>query len=673
MNKPLDMILDKIRMNQVMVAKKSRLSIYGCLQAAVLGAALSTLLPAQAYSADEVLITPLEATPDIELDDGVVAAKPTTQRPLAEKQNQTRNKKLATRTAPPQSEAAKKPAITAENAIISKLEFKQANMLDVARALADMSGLNIVATEEAAKKSVTVFLQNITVKDALDTISKNSGLWYRQDKTSKTYRIMSTDEYQRDMVVYREDTTRIFNLLHPNPTEVATVIRDIYGSRVIVSQLCDSGAVRKLGGTANAGSGTTGSVRATNRNSASANQNNRQQNINGRNNTGGGINGQSDIRVNDQMTADQLQQMDELIVTSNGNTIAAEELSRIGSSEPRIYLSVNCEHNLIILRTSDNAAIKDIEYLIKEMDRPVPQVLLEMKILELSTGDSFEQLFDMNYQAGAIKKGPGVWLPGDPPLPPVPGLDIKPGDASPFDAGYLGTLAKQHNLTTTAGSLVYQFLNDNISAKIRLLESQSRVKTISSPILLASNNRTSVLFVGTENLITKGWNPGSVTTPGSGASTVIAPYPNLTPQEVGPKLTITPKINADRTVTMEIDQVVTSIVRNLSQVFVPDAFGNVTPQFVDGLSKATINGIVTAKDGLTVAIGGLIKTSDSNADTKVPFLGDIPLLGELFKSKNNRKGKTEMILLITPHIITNPAESDDTSRDVIEPISQQEW
>ncbi len=129
----------------------------------------------------------------------------------------------------PQQKLAKSKLNAPEDAIIDKLEFNQANMLDVARALADISGMNFVATEDAAKKNVTVFLQNISVINALDTITKNSGVWYRKDRDSNTYRIMSTEEYQRDLIVYREDTTRIFNLLHPNPIIVATAIRDIYG------------------------------------------------------------------------------------------------------------------------------------------------------------------------------------------------------------------------------------------------------------------------------------------------------------------------------------------------------------------------------------------------------------------------------------------------------------
>jgi general secretion pathway protein D len=564
-------------------------------------------------------------------------------------------------TVKPQGAMKPKPRapLTGEDAVISKLEFKQANMLDVVRALADMSGLNIVATEDAAKKSVTVFLQNISVKDALDTITKNSGLWHRQDKVSKTFRIMTTEEYQRDVVVYREDTTRIFNLLHPNPTEVATVIRDIYNQRVIVSQLCDAGAVRKLGGstTGNAGGvggrAGVGAIGGRGGIGGIGGQANRNL-VSGRNGRNQGMNNPFSSRVNDELTPDQLQMLDDATESAGGNVVSSESLRKVGSSEPLIFLSVNCEHNLIIIRTSDNAAIKDIEHLIKEMDRPVPQVLLEMKILELSAGDSFEQLFDVNYQTGDQTKGPGVFSTALPTLP-------------------VGTLSNAKNLTLGAGSLVYQFLSDKISAKIQLLQTKNKVKTISSPVLLASNNRKSELFVGTQNLITTGFNPGTVVTPANGAPTTVAPTPITSVEDVGPKLTITPKINADRTVTMEIDQSVTSIVRALSQVLVPDATGNLTQQFVDGLNVATINGIVTAKDGLTVAIGGLIKNSDSKVDTRVPVFSSIPLLGELFKGKKDVSSRTEMVLLITPHIISTAAESDDITRDVVEPMTEQAW
>lgn len=537
--------------------------------------------------------------------------------------------------------APSKAAPSPEEAVIKKLEFKQANMLDVVRALADMSGLNIVATEDAAKKNVTVFLQDVTVKDALDTITKNSGLWYRQDKTSKAYRIMTTDEYQRDMVVYREDTTRIFNLLHPNPTEVATTIRDIYGQRVIFPQLCDAGSIRKLGGNNTNAGGTVGNVRATTRNTASGYQNNAQQNMNARNMVPGGV--QTDRQINEKLTSDQLQQIEEVVVSANGNTIASEQLSKISGREPPIYLSVNCEHNLIIARSSDADSIRDIESLIKQMDRPTPQVLLEMRVMEMEMTDSFRQLFQLSGQSGDGKHSFSLGFPSE-----------------------------------TGSSLAYTYMNNLITARMEMLQKNNQAQVLSSPVLLASNNRQSEVFVGTEQLMVTDWVPGQYfPATANSPAYVIPPAARTENTDIGPKLTIVPKINADKTVTLQINQEVSSIKSNAATVPVAVYNSNgtsvIVDKMVDGKNVARVNGIVTAKDGLTVAIAGLISGKTSHSISKVPLLSEIPVLGELFKRKEEINSKTEMILLITPRIISNPAESEDVSRSVVDPISEQAW
>ena len=80
-----------------------------------------------------------------------------------------------------------------------------------------------------------------------------------------------------------------------------------------------------------------------------------------------------------------------------------------------------------------------------------------------------------------------------------------------------------------------------------------------------------------------------------------------------------------------------------------------------------------AKDGLTVAIGGLIRTSASKQESKIPVLGDLPVVGNVFKDKVEVAARKELILLITPHIINSPSETDDVTRDTVEPISSQEW
>lgn len=553
---------------------------------------------------------------------------------------------------------------TGAEAVISRLEFREAKIVDVIRALADMSGLNIVATKEAGKKDLTVFLQNISVKDALDTISKTAGLWYRHDRSSNTYRIMTTEEYQKDVVVYREDTTRVFNLLHPNPVIVASAIRDLYGNRVILSlgmEADDFGIGGNGGGRGgyggsgygssfgNSGYGSSyGNVGRANqaragqaslRRSTSNSSYNDRRLSRGINSLGGrGAGSISENLVDEQLTADQLARIGAM-TDGEGGSVSSEALQGITRTEQPIYITVNREHNLIIVRTSDASAVKEIERLVKEMDRPTPQVLLEMKILELSVGDSFNQTFSL----GAISS----------------------------DGKH--TLDLGNTVASEAGSFIYTFIDSRIAARIELLEKNNRINTLSSPILLASNNRPARVFVGEERVLVTGV---SVADPIIDSGIVISPgrvsYETEI-RDIGNTLNIIPKINADRTVTLSIQQDSSTVLEG-AVTLPPITVGNSTQSFViDSVKTANIEGIVVAKDGLTVAIGGLISTTKSNIERKVPLLGDIPVVGELFKNKEQSNTKNELVLLITPRIITNPSEGESVSWDTVAPLSSREW
>lgn len=571
---------------------------------------------------------------------------------------------------------------TGGDEVIGKLEFKDAALMDVIRALADMSGLNIVATEEAAKKKVTVFLQNITVKDALDTISKNSGLWYRQDKSGKTFRIMTTDEYQKDMVVYREETTRIFNLLHPNPIIVATAIRDIFPNRVQMTLGVEDTTTISGTGTG----GTTGGA-TTNTNTALRQATTRQGNRAGNrtNAAGGGNQVMPEQMVTESLTPDQLAKLE--TVTKTGGVVSSEELSKISGSEQPIYLTLNREHNLIIVRTSDNAAIKDIERLIKDMDKPTPQVLLELKILSVDVGDGYKQAFDMDLMPNSnAVRGPLTTQDRNPlfneaehTVSDTTTTTIGSGDnkrtitdtsSGKYTLGVRNILGLG-NFALEGGTFVYQFMNDKIRARIQLLEEKHHVKTLSSPIVLASNNKPARVFVGQEQVITTGFNAvGGTVTGTTVTSPAIIPVTEV--RNIGNTLQIMPKINADKSVTLLIQQDSSSVITKGSSIPIP--VGGVTQYFdVDTVKTSNMQGTVVAKDGLTVAIGGLIDSSTSSSVQKVPFLGDIPLFGELFQRKVESTSKRELMLLITPHIITTANEGEDVSRDVMEPISSQEW
>ena len=327
-----------------------------------------------------------------------------------------------------------------------------------------------------------------------------------------------------------------------------------------------------------------------------------------------------------------------LKVEGEGGTISSEALKGITRSEQPIYITVNREHNLIIVRTSDAAAVKEIERLVKEMDRPTPQVLLEMKILELTVGDSFSQTFSLGAISGDGKHS----------------LSLGNADA------------------TETGSLIYTFIDSRIAARIELLEKNNRINTLSSPILLASNNRPARVFVGEERVLVTGV---TTTDPVLNASGGIVTPGKVTYEteirDIGNTLNIIPKINADRTVTLSIQQDSSSVLEG-AVTLPPITVGNTTQSFtIDSVKTANVEGIVVAKDGLTVAIGGLISSTTSNSVRKVPLLGDIPLVGELFKNKEQSTTKNELVLLITPRIITNPSEGEDASWETISPLSSR--
>ena len=534
---------------------------------------------------------------------------------------------------------------------IQKLEFKKAKLVDVMRTISEISDINIVPTRDAGELEVTVYLRDVSVHEAIDTISRSNGLWYRQDKISNAYRVMTAEEYRNDVVVFREDTTEVFNLLHPNPVIVATAIQDIFGSRVIMTLGVEDdtgltglgGLGGGMGGRSSGGrssgslggfGGSRGSVGSGSRGSSSRGFTSRRTGGGG----GSGVNIISERALNEEFTPEQLSRIDAALAEAGGdtNTVSSEALEGLTRTEQPIYMTVNREHNLIIVRTSDTSAMREIETLIKKMDRPTPQVLLEMKVLELISGDSFTQSFSLTADSRDGKQSLGLG-----------------------------------NFPSEGGTLVYQFMDDVISARLELLESKNLVNTLSSPILLASNNKPSQVFIGEERVIVTGVDVTPATAVnGVVVSSVAVPVTEL--RNIGNTLLILPKINADGTVTLVIQQDTSSV--NVGGGTLPVLIGNnVQNVSIDTVNTSNIQGIVVAKDGLTVAIGGLISHRNSELVEKVPLLGDIPVLGQLFQRKELVQSKSELMLLITPHIITNPSDAENVTYESLDAAALHAW
>jgi len=534
---------------------------------------------------------------------------------------------------------------------LDKLQLKESTVVNAAQLLAELSGANIVATEEAGKKNVSIYLQNVTTTKAIEVICRVSGLWYRKDTEMEIYQIMTTEEYERDIVVFKEEITKVFTLLHENVISAATAVSDLYGERVVLS----------LGMNASGAGGTTGISGGTGQGGIMPQGQglglSRGQNSQGGNGglfgggagsslsrpTGGGrslgFQGQQSNQLS--LTSQQISQLESILQNRNGdNSIKSSDLQKVTGREPDIYLSVNQQHNLLIARTSDPEAMEDIEKLVLEIDRPIPQVLLEMKVLELTLGDSFKSTFDYELVDGPTSLG-------------TPSGQVK----NPLSPGT--ALANRHvtalgNFPLEDNRFVYQFLNDRVRARIQLMAGENRIQELATPMILAANNQSSKIFIGEERVLTTGVNT-SVVTPGNGASTTSI-EPQTEVRDIGNTVEILPRINEDKTVTLTITQDSSSVSVGAATIPVSGGSGIVQGFNVDTVNTARIQGTIIATNNLTIAIGGLIRHRQNENRQKVPILGDIPLLGALFRRDVKENIKTELVLLITPRVMSTPSE-----------------
>jgi general secretion pathway protein D len=179
----------------------------------------------------------------------------------------------------------------------------------------------------------------------------------------------------------------------------------------------------------------------------------------------------------------------------------------------------------------------------------------------------------------------------------------------------------------------------NLAGSLNALNAITNVNVISSPSLTIAANKTAMLQVGDQVPITT-QSAVSVLTTG-------APLVNsVSYRDTGVILSITPRINKSGRVLLDIEQEVSSVVPTTSSEINSPT-----------IRQRRVRTTVMLNDGEGLALGGMIQTNKSVANTQIPIIGDLPLLGNAFKQKDNQLGKTELIIIITPHVIRNLDEA----------------
>jgi general secretion pathway protein D len=290
---------------------------------------------------------------------------------------------------------------------------------------------------------------------------------------------------------------------------------------------------------------------------------------------------------------------------------AAPQASAFDSG--KVTITPDKGSNSLVIMASPNDYTNLVQ-VIKKLDRRSKQVFVQAMIAEISLDKSNE----LGVQLGAIGGG----RPSD-------NLAV----AGLYDPlGSLGTLGA----IIAGGGALAPVVNAgavNITAVLKALDKNGLLNILSTPNILTSDNKEAEINVG-ENV------------PFQGASTQSATFATTSVErkDVGIILKIKPQISEGDYIRLEINQ-------EISQVkdFKGQAIDLIT-------TKRSAKTNVVVKNKETVVIGGLIQDTEENVTNKVPFLGDIPLLGWMFKTTSKVRKKTNLVLLLTPHIIKDAAD-----------------
>lgn len=303
-------------------------------------------------------------------------------------------------------------------------------------------------------------------------------------------------------------------------------------------------------------------------------------------------------------------------------------------------------NSLII--TADTDEMAALEAVIHRLDIRLAQVLVEAIIVEMEVIDGQDLglqwlfanesgAFGSNINAGDVRARniAGALLP---PTTPADG-------ETPATTGEpnLGDLAGA--LASTAGfSLGWGRISDDLSMAVILnaLEEQKNANILSTPSLLTLDNQEAYITVG-QNVP---FVTGSFTNTGAGGDGAQNPFQTIQRENVGIMLKVTPHINEGDSVVLDIEQEVSSL-SGLS-VVASDLITN----------ERKIQTKVMAADQRMVVLGGLIKEDVQNSTQKVPFLGDIPFLGRLFRSDAEKITKTNLLIFIRPTIIRDDEQME---------------
>jgi len=278
------------------------------------------------------------------------------------------------------------------------------------------------------------------------------------------------------------------------------------------------------------------------------------------------------------------------------------------------YLEADVDTNTLLVMTSSKNYEK-IKPILEDLDKPIGQVLIKVLFAEVTHSDTIDLGTEFSM------------------------LNLSKGGDSVQTSQVFGTpsaLSYQGGASFPTGAGV-RMIEGDLDLTIHALQESGRLNVLSRPYILTSNNQLATITIGEIVPFPTG------TAEVAGQSTTTIDYRD----DIGIVLNVTPSINPDGLVNMIVNPQITT--RSAESVAITETLS------AEAFSTRSAETKVSVRDGQTIVIGGLIEDKLTDTIKKIPLLGDIPIMGHLFKRTIKEKTKTELLIFLTPHVAQDAA------------------
>lgn len=319
--------------------------------------------------------------------------------------------------------------------------------------------------------------------------------------------------------------------------------------------------------------------------------------------------------------------------------------SIIGAGDGR-SVATSPQSGVIIVRAFPEELRKVEEFLMRTQKSLNRQVILDAKVLEVTLDDGYQHGINWGaivgrYGFNQVGGGSTLGGSGTNSTTQVSGIAGNGGNIDPSLASQVADGAIQ----AFGGMFAMSFQTGGFSYFVELLNQQGNVQVLSSPRVATLNNQKAIIKIGTDEYYVT--DVGSNTSTSSGSTTTSADV-SLDPFFSGIALDVTPFIDENNNVTLHVHPTITTVSESTKTV-VLDGKNQTYPLAKSILRES--DSVVRAKSGQIIIIGGLMKHETVEVNTSVPWLGDIPFFGSVFRQTKQVKSKKELVILLRPSVV----------------------